>query len=196
MKRLLLLFGLVSATLIASAQEITKPQTSSPAAAEAISAGNWLIGGTLGATSFNFETETFNINVQPRAGYFVSENAAVGALVTLGLTAADGDTDFQYGVAPFVRYYFPEGARPSGRWFGEGSVGFAGSTIGDDDNPISLTVGVGAGYAHFISRTVALEGILAYTYNEADITTSGGSGSSGIGLSLGFQIYLPGRRAR
>jgi hypothetical protein len=192
MKRLLLLTGMLSVMLIATAQEVTTPQTSSPAAAEAISAGNWLIGGTIGSTNFNFETETFALNVQPRAGYFISDRVAIGALVSLGLNAAEGDTDFLYGIAPFVRYYFPEGASPTGRWFGEASGGIAGAS-GEDSNPVSLTLGASAGYAHFISRTVALEGILGYTYNEADINSSG-SGSSGIGISVGFQIYLPGRR--
>ena len=191
MKRLLLLTGMLSVTLSALAQEVTTPQTSSPSAAEAISKGNWLIGGTIGSTNFNFETSTFAINVQPRAGYFIGERTALGALVNLGLNAANGDTDFSYGIAPFVRYYFPEGARPSGRWFGEGTAGIAGAS-GEDSNPVSLTLGASAGYAHFISRTVALEGILGYTSNEADINTSG-SGSSGIGISVGFQIYLPGR---
>lgn len=193
MKRLLLLTGMLGLLLTTQAQEVTTPQTSSPAAAEAISAGNWLIGGTIGGTNFNFETETFAINVQPRAGYFISDRAAIGALVNLGfLSEKEGDDVFSYGIAPFVRYYFPEGARPTGRWFGEGSAGIAGSS-GGQDNPVSLTLGVSAGYAHFISRTVALEGILGYTYNEADLDVEG-SGSSGLALSVGFQIYLPGRR--
>lgn len=193
MKRLLLLIGMLSVTLTTLAQEVTTPQTSSPSAAEAISKGNWLIGSTIGATNFNFETETFAINVQPRAGYFIGERVALGALVNLGfLSEKQGDDVFSYGIAPFVRYYFPEGASPTGRWFGEGSVGIAGSS-GGEDNPVSLTLGASAGYAHFISRTVALEGILGYTYNEADIDVEG-SGSAGLALSVGFQIYLPGRR--
>jgi hypothetical protein len=193
MKRLLLLTGMLSIMLTTRAQEVTTPQTSSPTAAEAISAGNWLIGSTIGGTNFNFETETFSINVQPRAGYFIGNRTAVGALVNLGfISEKEGDDIFSYGIAPFVRYYFPEGASPTGRWFGEGAVGIAGSS-GGQDNPVSLTLGVSAGYAHFISRTVALEGILGYTYNEADVDVEG-SGSSGLALSVGFQIYLPGRR--
>jgi hypothetical protein len=193
MKRVLLLMGILSVTLPTLAQEITTPQTSSPSASEAISQGNWLIGSTIGGTNFNFETNTFAINVQPRAGYFVSERVAVGALATLGfVTEKEGDDVFSYGIAPFARYYFPEGASATGRWFGEVSAGIAGSS-GGVTNPVSLTLGASAGYAHFISRTVALEGILGYTYNEADIDVEG-SGSSGLALSVGFQVYLPGRR--
>jgi hypothetical protein len=194
MKKLLLFSTLLCAVLSTRAQ-VTTPQTSSPSQEAAISRGNWLVGGTIGSTNFNFETETFNINVQPKAGVFISDNAAIGAMINLGLDAYDGGTSFQYGVAPFVRYYFPEGATPTNRWFGEATAGFAGShrEDSDDDNPVSLALGLAAGYTHFVSRTVALEAILGYTYNEADISTSTSSSWSGLGLGLGFQIYLPGR---
>jgi hypothetical protein len=200
MKRLLLLIAACLTSILTVSAQVTPtttPQTSSPSAGTAIRTGNWLVGGSVGSTNFNFETETFNISLNPRAGYFISDRLAIGALVTLGLDAYNGGTNFQYGIGPFARYYFPEGGSPTNRWFGEANVGIAGShrEDSDEDNPVSLQLGVAAGYAHFITPSVALEGMLGYTYSEADINSDTG-GSSGIGLTLGFQVYLPGRRNR
>lgn len=186
---------MTASVFIASAQ-VTTPQTSSPSQETAIREGNWIIGGRLGSTSYNFDSENFNLTVEPQAAYFISDNVAVGAGVTLGLDAYDGGTAFNYGVAPLIRYYFPEGATPTSRWFGEGRVGIAGSHIkdSDDDEPVSLLIGISGGYSHFITPSVALEATLGYTYSKADVNA--GAGISGLGLGFGFQIYLPGRRNR
>ncbi|WP_374166842.1 hypothetical protein [Arcticibacter sp. MXS-1] len=176
--------------------QVTTPQTSSPSQATAISRGNWMVGAGLGSSNYNFESENFNLTLTPKAAYFVSDNIAVGAGITLGLDAYDGGSTFEYGVAPLIRYYFPEGATPTSRWFAEGNVGIAGSHMkdSDDDEPVSLLLGISGGYTHFITPSVALEATLGYNYTKADINQ--GAGISGLGLGFGFQIYLPGRRSR
>ncbi len=196
MKTLFLLpLLLLAATFNSVAQDVPEPPpTSAPVAADAISKGNWLIGGSIASTGFNFDTDTYDLRVNPKAGYFIGENVAIGTELILDLTVFDDDTDFGYGIAPFVRYYFPELANPSGRFFQEGTVGIAGSNVeGSDDEPVSFLAGIRFGYAHFVARNVAIEGILGYTYTKADIDASTGAG--GLGISLGLQIYLPGRGA-
>jgi hypothetical protein len=169
------------------------PPTSAPVADDAISKGNWMVGGSVASTGFNFSTDTYNLDINPKAGFFIGENFVLGTELILGLTAYDGGTNFQYGITPFARYFFTQGGGPSGRIFQEFAFGFAGSSIKDnnDDSPLSLLIGMRGGYAHFIARNVALEGILGYTYTKADIGSSTGGG--GLGISLGFQIYLPGK---
>lgn len=195
MKRLFLIaalsFGMMYA---ASAQEVNTPQTTAPVAGSSIAAGNWMMGGSIGSTGFNFSTNTFSLNVNPQAAYFVDNNIAVGASVILGLSAYDGGHTFNYGIAPLVRYYFPEGATPSSRWFGEATAGISGSSYKGSakDQPVSFLWGVKGGYSHFVASHVALEATLGYTYTKADINSS--TGVSGLGLGLGFQIYLPGRK--
>ncbi|MBF9255593.1 hypothetical protein I2I11_20005 [Pontibacter sp. 172403-2] len=181
-------------TFGAAAQDVTLPQVTSSSAFEAVQKGNWLVGAGIGSIGFNFKTDEFNIDVIPDAAYFVSDNAALGAEVQLGLTAYDDGTNFRYGITPFARYYFPEGAAPTHRWFGEARVGVAGSSTkdSDEDAAVSSVYGVGAGYAHFISSNVALEGVLRYTRSHADIDV--GSGTAGLSLGVGLQIYLPGTR--
>ncbi len=190
-------FFLVSALLAtfnfgATAQDIEMPQTTSRSASSAIQKGNWMVGGDIGSIGFNFKTDVFNLDVVPNAAYFFSDNAAIGAQVQLGLTAYDGGTNFRYGLTPFARYYFPEGATPTHRWFGEARAGIAGSSTknSDKDAVLSSVYGVGAGYSHFISSNVALEGILRLTRSHADIDV--GSGTSGLSFGVGLQIFLPG----
>lgn len=168
----------------------TTPQHSANVGMAPIRQGNWMVGGALGNIGYSFEGEAFNINVMPRAGYFVSDGIAIGAQANLGLTAVSGeDNVWGYGIAPFVRYYFPEGSSSTGRFFGQGDIGINGSSQGDD---VALAVGINGGYAHFITQTVALEVMAGYNYSKANINS--GSGQSGLGVSLGFQIYLPGQR--
>ncbi|WP_187263512.1 hypothetical protein [Pontibacter beigongshangensis] len=197
MKKLLLLTSSIlftATTLIA--QDLPRPQTTAPVAAEAIQKGNWMVGANVANIGMNFKSDLFEFNVNPRAGYFISDNAAIGAEAQLGLQVYDGGENFRYGLTPFIRYYFPEGAAPTHRWFGEGIVGLAGSSVKDSDGDaiVSRVFGLRAGYAHFVASNVALEAILGYTRSNADINT--GNSISGLSLGLGFQIYLPGRGNR
>jgi len=191
MKRLLLLScSFLFAGFTAFAQIDTTPQMRSEVGSTPIQQGNWMVGGSLGSIGYSFEGKSFNVNINPRAGYFVSDGVAIGASLNGGLTTVDeGDNIWTYGVAPFVRYYFPEGSSSTGRFFGQGEVGIAGSSVGKDAD---LAFGLGLGYAHFITQSVALEVVAGYNYSKA--TTADATAQSGLGLSLGFQIYLPGQR--
>lgn len=171
--------------------EITQPQMSEEVGTKPIQKGNWMIGGSVGSAGYSFEGETFNINVSPRAGYFISDGIAIGAELGGGLqTVKDGDNVWSYGFSPFVRYYFPEGASSTGRFFGQGSVGVSGASAGSDSDT-SFAFGINGGYAHFITDNVALEGMVGYNYSKSDLATVGKQ--SGLGFSVGFQIYLPGK---
>ncbi|WP_018477877.1 hypothetical protein [Pontibacter roseus] len=199
MKRFLLipffLFFLVTGAF-AQDVDISRPQTTAPVAGDAIQQGNWLVGATIGSLGYNFKSETFQLAIEPRAGFFISDNAAIGAQAQLGLQFYDGGENFSYGLTPFARYYFPEGAAPTHRWFGEAVAGFAGSSLKDSDGDriFGSVLGLRAGYAHFVASHVALEGTLNYTRTSADISI--GTATSGLSLGLGFQIYLPGRANR
>lgn len=192
MKKFTLLCLLLGGFAIgAQAQRVeTRPQSSANVGMEPIRQGNWMVGGELAGLGYNFEANSFNIGLRPRAGYFVSDGFAIGAQASLGFASVKHeDNEWTYGVAPFARYYFPSGASANGRFFGHGNIGIAGSSRGDD---VSLELGLAAGYAHFITQTVALEVSAGYNYNKANINSGGGQ--SGLGVSLGFQIYLPGQR--
>jgi hypothetical protein len=192
MKKVYLLsFFLLSFGLHLFAQTIPVPQTTAATANTAVQEGNWLIGAGIGSIGQNFKSNTFSLAIEPRAGYFISDNAAIGAQVQLGLQIYKGGETFNYGLTPFIRYYFPEGAAPTHRWFGEALVGFAGSNLKDNEGDafFSSVYGLRAGYAHFISRNVALEGTLNLTRSHANVDID--SGTTGLSLGLALQIYLP-----
>ena len=190
MKTSLLTFALsVICLFFGYSQVNTVPQSSAEVGMTPIKTGNWMVGGSIGNIGYSFEGEAFNIQLNPRAGYFVSDGIAVGAQASIGLTAVkDFDNEWRYGIAPFVRYYFPEGASSTGRFFAQGDVGVSGSSAGGG---ASLALGANLGYAHFITNTVALEAILGYNYSKANVNL--GDKATGLGIGLGFQIYLPGR---
>jgi len=192
MKKFTFLFTLLLGYAVSSqAQNIeTKPQTSANVGLEPIKKGNWMVGGSLGNLGYSFEGKAFNIQLQPRAGYFINDGLAVGAQANLGLTAVkDLDNEWGYGIAPFVRYYFPGGATQSSRFFTQGDIGIAGSSKGND---VALAIGANVGYAHFITQSVALEATLGYNYSKANVNM--GDKATGLGIGLGFQVYLPGQR--
>lgn len=196
MKRIYLLLTFlifISSPLFAQDLDMTKPQTSAAVASDAIQQGNWLVGGSIGSIGYNFRSETFQLILEPRAGYFISDNAVIGTQAQLGVVFYDGGENFSYGLTPFARYYFPEGASPTSRWFGEALAGFAGSSLKDSegDNILASVLGLRAGYAHFVARNIALEATINYTRTSADITID--TGTSGLSVGIGFQIYLPGR---
>ncbi|MBE8712857.1 hypothetical protein [Sphingobacterium hungaricum] len=185
----ILAFGLLAST---QAQTVsTTPQSSANVGMAPIKAGNWMVGGSVGNIGYSFEGKSFGISLSPRAGYFVADGLAVGAQALLGLQTQDEQENvWNYGIAPFVRYYFPGGSSASGRFFGQGDVGIEGSNPGDG---VSLKLGANVGYAHFVTNSVALEVMAGYNYSKA--TVSGVDNSqNGLGVSLGFQIYLPGQK--
>lgn len=194
MKKLVLLSAIVLGGLsISNAQvDVTTPQTSAEVGSTPVQKGNWMVGGSVGSAGYSFESEAFSLNLAPKAGYFLSDGFAVGIGLNAGVVAAsDRKPTWQYGVMPFARYYFPEGASSTGRFFGEGSVGISGEAY-EGESETSFAFGVNAGYAHFISQTVALEGTVGYNYSKANVT--GAEAQSGLGFAVGFQIYLPGNR--
>lgn len=190
MKHFMLILGAITLSISTALGQIeTTPQTSSAVGTTPIQQGNWMVGGGIGSLGYDFDSEVFNIALEPGAGYFVSDGVALGLkLIANFQTIKDGDNPFSYGLLPFARYYFPEGASATNRFFAEAKAGIAGSRGGDD---VNFGFGAGLGYAHFISQTVALEALAGYN----DLSGASASGTQGgLGLTVGFQIYLPGQR--
>lgn len=161
--------------------------------------GNMLIGGNI--ANFNLglkKGSAYNIALVPKAAWFINDNIAVGAYVNFGVAGAkDAPTTLTYGVGPLARYYVSNSSvnlLRHGRWFVEGNAGIGGENISDGGNSTNgLDLGVGPGYAYFITPNIGIEGLLKY-YGQVGFgnTTS----TSNLGLSVGFQIYLPGKATR
>ena len=77
--------------------------------------------------------------------------------------------------------------------FFEGNVGVQGKSVSNGSNTTGLGVGVGPGFAYFITPNVGLEGLLKYN----GIVGFGSEAyTSNLGLNIGFQIYLPTAKLR
>ncbi|OPC23561.1 hypothetical protein BAX95_06700 [Elizabethkingia meningoseptica] len=157
--------------------------------------GNWMVGGNLVTSSFGLNTGGgYNFTLEPKAAYFIDNNFALGGQVTFGFSGTkDGPTTYKYSVGPMARYYFNDDQVDSllkhGRFFVEGNAGIGGtSTTKGGNSTTGLNLGVGPGYAYFISQNVALEALVKYN---GDFGFGNNGTTSNIGFNIGFQIYLP-----
>lgn len=157
---------------------------------------NWMVGSDLMNIRF---TNGFAMNLNPKAAYFIQDRWAVGAQVNLGIQKVNGSdtTQTNWGVAPFTRYYFSnnevDNLLKNGAFFGEGSVGFAGVNSGGGNSTNGVDLGIGAGYAYFITNNVSVEGLLKYD----GIVGGGNKNTNGdLNFGLGFNIYLPNNAAK
>lgn len=138
-----------------------------------------------------------SFTLSPDFGYFVIDNLAVGAELSVGLSkwnakTANGTDNSTTSVQfqPFVRYYLPIPI------FFQGKVGLGTSKTSYDENFAdykynTTSLSLSAGYAIFLTDNVALEPELGYRttrYKGSDSNTK--NIDSGIFLRIGFQIYL------
>ena len=160
--------------------------------------GNVLVGGDLADFKLGLKKGAgFNVNVSPKAAWFINNNVAIGAQVTLDVSGANNsNTQVGYSVGPLARYYVNSpkvNLLQHGRFFFEGNVGIGGTNVSHGASTNGLNIGVGPGYAYFITPNIGLETLLKYN----GLAGFGNTGSSSnLDLNIGFQIYLPGRATR
>lgn len=140
------------------------------------------------------EGGNFEMGLNPKVGWFVRNNMALGAFVDFTLaTAKNMGTATNYGVGLFGRYYISDATinlLQQSRFFAEASAGIMGYNPYSGSNTNGLGIGFGPGIAYFISRNVALESLLKYN----GIFGFGSSvTSSKLNLSFGLQVYIVGR---
>lgn len=170
MKKLLLSLALVAVLGFASKAQTEK--------------GSWMVGAQAANINYNSTYEVFQLLLTPQAGYFVKNNLAIGAKLSLDLVSSDG-TSKVWSVGPFVRGYF--GGNDKSKFFAEANPDLGGVSVGGENFTI-YNLGASVGYAYFITKNIGLETGLSYNYSNA--TDGGGMGSTDLGLSFGFQIYL------
>ena len=188
MKKVLLSLAAVFAFGLANAQEATTDNGG-------FSRGNIFLSGSVGyGSDEGFDgTKVNEFNVSPKAGYFVTDNIAVGLSLgyTNGKTEEDGAEDIkinEFEVGAFGRYYFTPASQFS--IFGELGVGYG--TIkqeqGDAEAKYNgFNVGLAPGVSYFISKNFALEatvGLLGYKSVKND-DTDAKADNFDLGLNLG-----------
>ncbi|MBO9201024.1 MULTISPECIES: porin family protein [Niastella] len=159
--------------------------------------GNLLVGGDIANFSLGLnEGGEFNLRIDPKLAYFVSNNLALGGYLTFGLETSKGaGKNIDYGIGLLGRYYLGTETNVvrNSRFFFEGNAGIEGNNPASGENTNGLGLGIGPGWAYFITNNVGLEALLKYRgivgFGERATT-------SNLELAVGFQIYLPSAQLR
>lgn len=146
------------------------------------SEGNIIVEGNIGFGSTNdknTETKTSGFNFNPKAGYFISDDLAIGLELGFGSNKAEvAGTEVSksssVGIGAFARYYFLDlGARF--KTYGEFGVGYNTENFKTPGDYKINTLGVGAGLGinYFVTDNIAinfgLTNILSYSSAKADV---------------------------
>jgi Outer membrane protein beta-barrel domain len=150
--------------------------------------GNWMVGGNINLAIVSDNSE---VGLNPQGGYFIINNFAIGATVTMEYNKIGENSTTTFGAGPFSRFYFgTKNVRP----FAHGELNFVSvklkvpSTTNTENGNNYFLAG---GLAFFLNENVALETLLGYTHTKI----SGIEGDGGVALRIGFQVYLHPRSA-
>ncbi|GAA3780745.1 outer membrane beta-barrel protein [Flavobacterium ginsengiterrae] len=132
------------------------------------SKGDAFISGALNVNSTKEgDAKANNFTVEPRVGYFVSENIAIGAKLGFGTTKKGDDKTNNFTAGAFGRYYFTPASQFS--VYGQAGLDFTNRKEKPRDykeNEIGANVGLGLSY--FLSNHFAIEATwlgLGYSVN-------------------------------
>ena len=155
--------------------------------------------------SYTDETKVSSFNIQPRFGYFVADNFAIGldlnySLLSLKDTKEDSKmSEHVVGAGPFIRYYFPtEKVMPYielNSLFGSTKSKYELEMLGDDESKENFSsIGGGLGVAIPIGNRVSFDTLLGYNSYKTKVKDESSYESSDtygtFGLKMGFTVYL------
>lgn len=161
MKKVLLVFCMLVAAITAQAQ---------------FEKGKWFVNPSLSGFNLSYDTKAENASfgVDAQGGKFILDNVAVLANVSLGWNVSHSDADV-YALGVGGRYYLD-------------NVGvYLGSMLNLErwdtgaKNSAKLSLGLEAGYAYFLSRTVTVEPAAYWKIS---------GGHSRFGVKVGFGFYF------
>lgn len=211
MKKIILLFAvfcLIASSAIAQPAQLQKGSIMVGVTSTMSLGGCW--GSDIGGFGFSThkyksgsttETEykTTSWNLLPKAGYFIINNLEAGLeLMVSGYMnkdVSDGDKDgeSQFGIGPFVRYYYPlKKIYPFAEI--EAMFGSYKETWIEDEYKEGLVMfGGGIGVALPLGDKITIDALAGYSHvswNEKDSGDGDSYISGGFGLRLGISIFL------
>ena len=157
--------------------------------AQTVNSGAWMVGGTLGFNSIktdgNDNSETW-FNLSPNVGYYIINDLAIGARLSLVSYSYDGSSNSQFGFGPWARYYFVNSLyAQAGIDFGSTGMDFF-SLLADEG---STTLNFGIGYSWFLNNSVAIEPSLLYSiYSGVDDGVF--ADYTRFGFNIGVQAFI------
>jgi hypothetical protein len=145
--------------------------------------GNIMVGGQLGLST-NKDGSDFRFN--PQFGVFVANNFALGGEMSFDFSKSGTIRNNEFGIGPFARYYFGKGQTKPFLITSADYVLVETKVNNAESTSSGWNMLFGAGFAAFLNRQIAVEGIAGYRYANYSNT----EGSGGLNISLGFQLYF------
>ena len=144
--------------------------------------GNWILSGNsslqVSSTKPEKGESTTTVILNPSVGYFVANNLAVGAGVSL--RADEGSTHFS--VLPTASYFFESQSQV--KPFAQLGIGY--SSISNGDNTYGgLALGAGAGIVYLLNRNVGINLGLQYMRSDYD-----GAINNTLGGIIGLSVFF------
>lgn len=150
-----------------------------PLASGQIPTNTVMIGGNSG---LGIHSNGFNLNINPRVGFFVAPDLALGADVNASTSfysdQSTTDWNFDYNLGLFMRYYLA----PDKKW-----RPFLHAEMSNVPAIWRFDGAVGGGLAYFITPKVSIETQLLFqvfdVFDRPRISVSG--------LNVGFHVFIP-----
>jgi len=174
------------------------------------SSGSMMLGGGLNFYSRSYQAGSANdqngVTFSPGFGYFISDNFALGATVTLysarSGTGSNKTVQSAFGIGPFARYYlFTSNDRFA--FFGEAQLAYSTSKydppVGNVDKGNEISFALSPGAAFFFNEHWALEFSISGfsiasgdpdTSTDNDKYTTVGLGLDSFNPQLGFRYHF------
>jgi len=206
MKKIILSAAALFIFGFANAQDVTVTTTTTTMSegGKGFSSGDVFLSGAVGFTSDSFgDSKSNTFTVAPKAGFFVSDNIAVG--VAFRYRGETDETEYTAGdltitieeesstlsVGAFARYY----ATPASDFSFFGELGFNYNTTNSNDGEVlsedvkfnGFDITLSPGVSYFISEHFVLEasiGALSYETTTQDIDDADDMNTFNIGLDL------------
>lgn len=161
-----------------------------------------MVGASLADMNIGLQSGNtdLSLSINPKVGYFIQDNIAIGATVKLGFATDAARNQINYGIGAFGRYYIGDKRAilmKHSRFFVEVDAGI----VGDNTKPKGqksittngLGLGLGPGVAYFITPNIGLEALLKYNLG---VGFGSSTTTNKFSFGIGFQIYLPTKKAR
>ncbi|MGY6743993.1 MAG: outer membrane beta-barrel protein [Cecembia sp.] len=150
------------------------------------------------------QTNSNNIFIAPKAGYFIVDNLVAGLDMALGwgkgTTSLDGasqNSDLNtslFGIGPFVRYYFSSGKvlpfAEVNTLFGSRNIEFTGAFASENQQTFT-NIGGGVGLAFLLGNRSSIDLVLNYNSNRINFESENYTDRENtLGIKIGFTMFL------
>ncbi len=131
-----------------------------------IEKGTYMLGGSTNASILLRDgSNTIDVNIEPRLGYFINNSLAIGSLLEVSLNMrSDAYSSTIFGLSPFARYYFGKSEHSS--FFTTLSIGFIMLHSNNDNTRAGYNGKYDIGIVHFLNPSIGLQTSLRYSYNK------------------------------